>query len=183
MPQLTGRQLDPQLFEAHYFYARACFQEGELVEAAGHFEKALEVRPEDCQSAALLASIYAGLEGPEAAEKYHKLAAELCVKRLELEPEDARALYLGAGALIAIGEVERGLEWADRAVAIDPNDTGILYNVACAYAQLGRVDQAIDYLAQAVAAGFAQKEWIVNDTDLDPLRDHPRYQELLDGME
>jgi len=56
------------------------------------------------------------------------------------------------------------------------------FAVACAYVQLERIDHPVDYLAQAVAACFAQKEWIVNDTDLDPLRDHPRYQELLDGM-
>ena len=41
---------------------------------------------------------------------------------------------------------------------------------------------AIDYLEKAVAAGFFQKEWIINDGDLDPLREHPRYKALIEGM-
>jgi hypothetical protein len=44
------------------------------------------------------------------------------------------------------------------------------------------VEEAIDYLEKAIAAGFNQKEWIVNDGDLDPLREHPRYEALIEGM-
>ena len=34
--------LDPNLFEAHYFYARACFTQGKLDEAARHFQRAAD---------------------------------------------------------------------------------------------------------------------------------------------
>ena len=72
--------------------------------------------------------------------------------------------------------------WAARAVAIDPTDTSILYNVSCTYSEAGEVEKALDHLEKAVAAGFNQKEWIINDGDLEPLRDHPRYQALIDSM-
>ena len=65
---------------------------------------------------------------------------------------------------------------------IDPHDTGILYNVACTYSLAGRIEEAIDYLEKAVAEGFAQKEWIVNDGDLAPLREHSRYLTLINSM-
>jgi non-specific serine/threonine protein kinase len=179
----TAIRLDPQLFEAHYYYARSCWVQGKLEAAAEHFKEAMRVRPEDFQAPSLLGSIYHGLDQRDEALEYQKRAFINIEKHLELHPDDARALYLGSGALIGVGEIERGLEWAERAVAIDPTDTGILYNVACTYSEAGQVDEAIDYLEKAVAGGFNQKEWIVNDGDLAPVRDHPRFKALIDGMD
>ena len=99
-------------------------------------------------------------------------------KHLELNPDDARALYLGAGALVLLGERDRGLEWTKRARAIDPEDPGVLYNVACSYALLGRSDDAIACLEQAIWNGFGHREWLDNDSDLDSLRADPRFQAL-----
>lgn len=39
----------------------------------------------------------------------------LVAERIELHPDDARALYMGANGLGALGEREKGLEWARRA--------------------------------------------------------------------
>jgi tetratricopeptide (TPR) repeat protein len=142
----------------------------------------MKVRPEDFQAPTLLGSIYNRLGQPDKHRECMRRGYEIIEKHLELNPDDARALYLGSGCLIAMGETERGLEWASRAVAIDPADTGVLYNVACTYSEAGRAEEAIDYLEKAVAAGFFQKEWIVNDGDLDPLREHPRYKALIEGM-
>jgi tetratricopeptide (TPR) repeat protein len=180
---LKALELAPELAEAHYFYALSCWVQGMLEEAAEHFKEAMKVRPEDFQAPSLLGSIYHGLEQRDDALKYQKLAFENIEKHLELHPDDARALYLGSGALIGMGDTDRGLEWAARAVAIDPSDAAILYNVACSYSEAGRVDEAVDYLEKAVAAGFNQKEWIINDGDLESLRDHPRYKALIDSMD
>ncbi|MGB6854709.1 MAG: tetratricopeptide repeat protein [Thermoanaerobaculia bacterium] len=178
----TAIRLDPQLFEAHYFYGRASWQQGKLEEAAKHFKQAMKVRPEDFQAPALLGSVYNGLGQPDKHRECQRLAYEIIMKHLELNPDDARALYLGSGCLIGMGETEQGLEWAARAVAIDPTDAAILYNVACVYSEAGRVEETLDYLEKAVAAGFVQKEWIINDGDLDPVRDHPRYKALIESM-
>src|SRR6184192_810112 len=48
-------ELDPTLFDAYYYYARSCFKAGNLKKALSLFEKAHSVRPEDYQSAALIA--------------------------------------------------------------------------------------------------------------------------------
>ena len=107
---------------------------------------------------------------------------ELAEAQLEANPDDARALYLGAGALVATGQPEKAMEWARRAVALDPTDTGALYNVACVYAGAGKKGEAMGYLEKAVDNGFAQKAWIQNDQDLTALRDMPRYKALLQRM-
>ncbi|MDA2923318.1 hypothetical protein MYX65_01465 [Acidobacteria bacterium AH-259-L09] len=65
---------------------------------------------------------------------------------------------------------------------MDPEEPAILYNVACVYSNPGAVEEAIDCLEKALKVGFAHKEWIENDSDLDPLRTHSRFQVLLTRM-
>jgi adenylate cyclase len=62
---------------------------------------------------------------------------------------------------------------------IEPDDPGVLYNVACNYSLLGRPEEAIECLEKAIANGFGFKQWIEHDSDLDPIRSHPRFQSLL----
>lgn len=178
----TAVRLDSHLFEAHYFFARACWQQGKHREATEHFERAMEARPEDYQAPCLASSAYSKLGETEKAFICQRRGLDVIEKHLELNPDDARALYLGAGALIALGQTEKGLDWAAKAVAADPEDPAILYNVACTYSTAGRLEEAVDYLEKAVAAGFASKEWIINDGDFEPIREHPRYLSLLAGM-
>jgi tetratricopeptide (TPR) repeat protein len=174
--------LDPKLFEAHYFYARACYQQGKLEEAARRFEVASQVRPEDFQTPSLLAMAYAGLgRDAERLAAYHR-SLEVIERHVDLNPDDARALYFGAQAWVALGERERALAWADRATAVDAEDPGVLYNVGCVYALLGEADRALPCLEQAVLNGFGHKEWLENDTDLVSLRPLPRFQALLAKM-
>lgn len=179
----TAIRLDPRLFEAYYFYARNCFAQGLREQAAHLFEQAMKVRPEDYQSPALLTSIYLGLGRREDAERTSRMTIKLTEAQLEANPDDARAMYLGAGALLIHGQKEKGIELARRAVAVDPTDTGTLYNVACLYASaLQMKEEAMTYLEKAVDNGFAQKAWIENDDDLATLRDMPRYKALLARM-
>jgi adenylate cyclase len=175
----TAIRLDPRLFEAYYFYARACFQQGKLDDAAREFEHASEVKPEDYQAPQLLAMVYVSLGRKADAEESYRRAWQRAEKHLELHPDDARALYLGANALCQLGERARSLDWARRALAIDPEDCGILYNIACVYALQGKSDEAIDCLDKAMTHAFWYRRWAQNDADLDSLRTHPRFQALM----
>ena len=58
----------------------------------------------------------------------------------------------------------------------------VLYNVACVYAGLGEAEEAINCLEKCVASGMCQKDWFQTDSDLDPLRNHPRFGDLLRRM-
>ena len=105
------------------------------------------------------------------------------MKHIELNPDDVRALYLGAITQITLGNKEIGLEWANNALAAEPDDPGVIYNVACCYSLLGKNDGAIDLLEKAIDNGFGQKEWIENDSDLDPLRDDPKFRLIIEKLE
>ena len=175
----TAIRLDPRLFEAYYFYARDSLAQGKLDKAATSFEAACRVRPEDYQSPALLSQVYTGLGRKEDAMKAKWKALDLIENHLQRNPDDVRALYLGAAGLIELGKKEQGLEWARRALAMDPEDSMILYNVACVYSHARELDLALDCLEKSVAGGMAHMEWIENDSDLDPLRELPRFKALL----
>jgi adenylate cyclase len=176
---LTALALKPNLFEAHYHYARHCRAMGRLAESARWFETAGALRPEDYSTPALLASVYVGLQRAEDARAAQQRAVTLAERRLKLVPDDERALYLGAGCLSSLGDTGRAREWAKRAVAMEPDDSAVLYNVACVYSLLGLADSAIDCLERSLTNGFGHWEWIEHDSDLDPLRSHPRFQALL----
>ncbi len=178
----TAIRLNPNLFEAYYFYARTYFAQGKLAEAAQWFEQASRVRPEDYQAPLLLASVYNGLGHQAEAERAFRRGLQVAEKHLELHPDDARALYFGAGSLCQLGERARSLDWVGRALAIDPEEPSILYNVACAYANLGQPEEAMDCLEKAIKYGFGHKEWVENDSDLNSLRSHPRFQALLETL-
>ena len=173
--------LDPNLFEAHYLYGRASFAQGKLGQAAALFERAAEIKPNDYQSLCLLIQTYRSL----GRELESKAAARKGIERAEREltqhPEDPRPAYLGASALVELGESERAREWLSRALAIDPDDPMTQYNVACGYSTLGDIDAAFDLLERWLPfANHETKAWIKHDSDLDPLRDHPRYQKILE---
>jgi len=176
----TAIRLDPQLFEAYYFYARACFQQGKMEESARLFEQASQVKPEDYQGPSMLAMAYRKLGREADAIEADRRAYQRVEKHLELHPDDARALYLGANSLCQLGERARSLEWSRRAQAIDPEDCGILYNIACTYALLGSSDEALDCLEKAMMHAFWYKRWAQQDPDLDSLRGLPRFQALME---
>ena len=174
--------LDPNSFEAHYLYGRACFAQGKLERTAALFERAAEIKPDDYQSLILLIQIYQSLGRDRDKEDVARKGIERAERELTLHPENPRPAYLGAGALITLGETDRAREWVSRALAIDPDDIYTQYNAACVYSMLGDIEPAFDLLERILPyAGHELKHgWIKHDSSLDPLRSHPRYQKILE---
>ena len=180
----TALRLDPNLFEAWYFYGRAKFVEGKMAKAAELFERAAEIQPDDFQAKSLLVNIYRSLDRPADSRAAAAEALRRAQRELERHPDNTRAAYLGGSMLAALGETERAREWLSRALAIEPDDLFTLYNVACGYAQLGDLDSAIELLERALPSALEEtKAWLRHDSDLDPLREHPRFVELLRRIE
>jgi adenylate cyclase len=172
-------ELNPKLYETYYFYGRTCRQQGNFIKAASLFRKALEVRPDDYQAQLFLGDAYRDLKLSDKAKEAHQRAIVLSEKHLQLNPDDARSLYLGAGALVKLGESDKAINWCERAIAIDPNDPSVLYNVSCSYSLLGKIDKALDYFERSIDSGLTAKEWIETDSDLDSIRNKPRFKKIM----
>ncbi len=169
------------LFEAHYFFARTCFAQGKMEQAARYYERAAEIKPDDFQSVLLLRMVYHSLGRLEDETTAARRGAERAQRELERNPDNSRAAYLLSGSLAALGEFAQSKEWAARALAIDPNDILTKYNIACTYCLLGERDRALDLLeALLPRSNHETKAWILQDTDFDPLHDHPRWQKVLE---
>jgi adenylate cyclase len=177
--------LDPNSFEAHYFYARACFSQGKLERSAELFERTAEVKPDDYQSVCLLVQLYDSLKRPEDRKKAAYRGIERAEQELALHPENPRPAYLGAYALATVGETDRSREWLTRALSIDPDDVLTQYNAACVYATLGDIDRAFELLDRLLpnAGHELIHGWIKNDSSLDPLRSDSRFQRILERID
>ncbi|MCB9352186.1 MAG: tetratricopeptide repeat protein [Lewinellaceae bacterium] len=175
-------ELDPKLFEARYLFARLLFVQGKLEEAAYWFEEANRARPEDFQSLLLAGQVYADLGRADKARAARRRGVEVAESSLLLDPGNTRAFYLGANGLVALGETEKGLQWARHALSIAPEDPMVLYNVGCIFALLGRRVEAMECLEKAYEKGISQREWYENDSNLDGLRGLPQFQELLNRI-
>jgi adenylate cyclase len=172
-------ELDPTLFDAHYYFARSCFKSGDLKKSLRLFQQAQSVRPDDYQTIYLEALVLTQLGRGDEARKAYQRALEFTTKYLDLQPDDARSYVLGAGALAKLRETERAKEWADRAISLAPDDDAILYNAGCAFAVVGDKERALDALERAIGAGLEGGDWIPQDPDWEWLRDHPRFQALV----
>ncbi len=176
--------LDPNSNEAHRFLAEFCVTDSNFEAAATHFIRALETKPDDCNSALMLVNVLRSLEREEEAKEYGWLGIKRAEKELKMHPENGNIACLGATVLAYLGEQERAIEWLSRALKINPDDDNTQYNAACTYSLLGEHDKSIDLLETWLSrVGSEMKLWFKNDSDLMPIRDHPRYRRLLELAE
>jgi adenylate cyclase len=177
-------ELDPNSFEAHYFYGRACFAQDRPAEAAAQFERAAALKPDDYQSPAMLVMIYRAIGRERDVAGAARKVVGIAEQELGKHPENPRPAYLGAGALIELGERDRAREWISRAMATDPDDVLTQYNVACVYSKLGELEVAFDLLERLLPhANHETKSWVRHDPDFNALRTQPRYARVLELLE
>jgi len=174
--------LDANQFEAQYYAARHAFGQGRLAVAVERYEAAMRLNPDDYQAPLLVAQIYDDLGETEKARAARRRGIELAGRRLERQPEDARALYMAANGMAALGEKEQGRQWAARARALRPKDAMLLYNLACIYGLLGDRGEALDALEAAVDNGLRQRAWLEHDSNLDDLRGETRFAALVERL-
>jgi TolB-like protein/Flp pilus assembly protein TadD len=174
----TAICLNPQLYEGYYYYARACFSQGKLDQAALLLEQAATVRPESIDALSMLGNIYRAQKKEQLEKETFRRCLRAAESHLEFYPSDIRPLLLGATALIELGEIQRALEWTRRALELDSQDPNVLYNAACAFSISGELGEAITCLEKSLPF-CADRKWLDYDSYLDPLRNLPRFQELL----
>ena len=171
-------KLDPQLYEAYYFAGRAYFANGKFRQAADTFAQACMIRPDDVTAAALRTTSLRALGAEEEATAACEHSIKVAERYLLLNPDDALALSRVANDLVYVGDIEKGLRWAERAYSISPNVCR--YNVACAFMVSGNTERALDLLEEHAKNGGVHVDWLEADSDWSTVRDHPRYKAIVE---
>ncbi|MCF7846009.1 MAG: hypothetical protein K9L85_02115 [Candidatus Peribacteraceae bacterium] len=115
-------------------------------------------------------------------EKDPAKRVELWKLILKASPNDTDTISNLAGAFVDMGDLNKGVETANKALAINPYHANALYNRACGYARLGLTDLAIkdikDVLLNDSSGHFLHLS--KKDDDLKALRDNnSEFREIL----
>ncbi|MBQ80142.1 MAG: hypothetical protein CMJ66_08890 [Planctomycetaceae bacterium] len=78
------------------------------------------------------------------------------------------------------GLLERAVALDRHVVSLLPTDAIAHYNLACSLARAGCPQEAIRSLSQAILLGYDDLRHLEVDPDLDSLRNHPDFRNLLD---
>lgn len=174
-------QLDPNSYDVRFLYGRTCFQTGRHDEAILHWERATELSEADLAATSHVAMCYRATGQHDKVLDTARRTLARAERVLSENASDSYALITGVSALAKLGEAERTKQWAVRVKAVDPDDPSIDYNIACAMALLGETDAALDTLDACLPRvdPVTFSVWVEQDTDLDALRDFPRFQRLV----
>jgi tetratricopeptide (TPR) repeat protein len=170
--------INPHLFDAYYYYARAAFAQGEVEHSVELFRKAAEVRQEDFQSPTFQAQSLRKLRRMDEAWACSREAVVRAERILALNPLDGRALAVASLALLETGDVERAHEWSQRAVELYPDDLSALLTNACLKLRTGMHEEALDILERFFGRGMGKRDWVEHDPDYDCVREHPRFKAM-----
>jgi tetratricopeptide (TPR) repeat protein len=173
----TGREADDQIINEHdeegeneelYFVqrGRARFElEGERVDApAGTF---VFVRPSVKRTAF-------------AEEPGTTILAVGATPGRVYKPEGWE-LWAPFGRLYQEGRYAEAADQARDVADAHPEYPALLYNLACCESLAGRKADAIEHLRLAIERSGSVREYLAEDSDLDPLREEPAFRALLVG--
>ena len=159
---------------------RAYFASGRYQEAAVLTEQAIESNGDDYNTYIPYGRAVERLGWKKEAEHVRERMTKVLRQQLELVPEDVRArILLATNLAFSKEDKEETMRHLQTAVALRPGDPNTLYNAACTYGVLSEKATALETIMKAFAAGYSNKDWAAQDTDLDCLHDEPEFQRLV----
>jgi adenylate cyclase len=178
----TAVRLDSESWEVNREAARLLFRQGRIADSIPYFEKAAALMESDWHNAAMLIGCYRVTGEPDQVRRVAQMTVERAEKAIARDPSNATILASGASALGTLGEDQKARDWIDRALLLDPDNNIMRYNLACALAtDLRDAGHALEVLGPyfSTTLGVTHVRHAEVDPDLDPLRDDPRFKEML----
>ena len=173
-------RLDPDSYDGNRVAGMCCIALRRYEDAIRYLEKAASVVEAEFTAASFAVQCYEATGDLDGVREAAKRALARVEKVIAVEPDHGRALGYGAGLLAHLGEAERAKEWIERGTLLDPDNTILHFNYVCALARLREVDAALDLLESVISkASQGWLMWLDADTDLDPLRDSPRFVDIV----
>jgi tetratricopeptide (TPR) repeat protein len=101
---------------------------------------------------------------------------------LRRDPRYVEVVEILGGLYTKVGRIADGLRMDRRLVRLQPENATAHYNLACSLALSRRRAAAMRSLRHAVSLGYRNFEWMMHDPDLESLRRHPGFLELLEQL-
>ncbi len=127
----------------HYNLGNALDRQGDLPEAIGHFERALQLQPDYSKARDNLAvALWQTGKSAEAVGHWEEM--------VRINPGYATAQYNLGFALQQLGRPEEAIAHYEQALQINPDNANAHYNLGVVLAQQGRTQEARAHLEQAL---------------------------------
>jgi hypothetical protein len=98
---------------------------------------------------------------------------------LRRNPGYTDVIEILGGLYTKTGRIADGLKMDRRLVRLMPSNPTAHYNLACSLALSKRGAAALRSLQDAVNLGYDDHDWLVQDPDLDALKDAPEFKRLV----
>ena len=106
-------------------------------------------------------------------------ARPLLLEALGADPAYAEGYNMMGVTYYARDRYDDALDWYKKALTVNPDFGDAYYNIACIYSIEGKKPLALKYLRVALLNGYAEREAMEKDADLDPIRGEGEYQDLM----
>jgi tetratricopeptide (TPR) repeat protein len=101
-------------------------------------------------------------------------------KAIRLDPKTGLAFIRRGDAWSQKKEYDKAIKDLDEAIRLDAKSGYAFYVKACCFALQSKSDVAIENLQRAIELDFRDFEQMKQDTDLDSIRNDPRYKKLIE---
>jgi adenylate cyclase len=173
-------ELGPDVVDVNRVAGSVALADRQYAVAIRYYEAATAADEQDGGSPFMTLQCYEALGDTENAKAAARIAIDRLEKAVAEEPDNGTLLGFGVGALVVLGETDRAKDWTRHALAIGVDDSNLRYNLACAMVRLDDHHYALELLAEAYELSHGGLVvWARSDSDLDPLRDDPRFQAVM----
>ena len=178
-------ELDPHCWEANKEAARIFYRRGRIDDSIKLLEKSVGLADSDFHSLGMLTAAYLAKGELGAVRKCAEKMIPLVQPVLTHDPDNGAALAFVALAFAALGQLDRAREYIDRALLLDPDNLYMRYNIAWPLIAFFKDrEAALSLLEPALArAGRNLVSLAAADRNMDPLRDDPRFQKMIQAAQ
>ncbi len=177
----TATRLGPDSWEVNKESARILYRQRRMDEVRRYLENATALMEADFHGWGMLFATCNALGDIPGRQRAAEKIIEQASLVLAEDPDNGAALIFSALAFASQGDLDRAKQWMDRAVLLDSDNQFMRFNLAMGQTVFFKdKEAAIETIEYALAKGGPNVVTLVaNDPNLDPLREDPRFQEML----